>query len=312
MDVRAGRELSFGRWLARLTGQQTLFLAVGAFLLGLLGNVLANVLGNWSLWGLSGNAIILVALLLAVLALYGVHRWRIRNIRLSLEEQQPTGKAGLIVLLSTINPRLTGTPEEIRQQRAEFETQLDRICETEVHLLADADLAPLWETNLVPALRALEYHWGEGTLRDCWMIGTPDEVREDGRQRRGSACLGRVLEQWFYHLHPRHTVHFAAPKVVGPRDYQRLSEIVNSIFREAPYQAQHIICDITGGLKMMSVGAALACLSPGRAMQYMASDRDWKGDPIPKGEMKPVLLDVSPILATASVPVLASPTEEAP
>ncbi len=294
------RQLSLGQWLASLTGQQTLFLAVSAFLLGLLGNVLANVLGEWRLWGVSGNTIILVALLLCVLVLYGIHRWRVMNVRLSMEEQQPAGKAGLIVLLSTINPRFTGTPEQIAQQRVEFEARLDRLCEAQAHQLADADFEPLWNTNLVPALRALEYHWAEGTLRECWMIGTPDEVHPGGKRRRGSACLGRVLEHWFYNQHPRHTVHFSDPKVVASRDYQGLSDVVDGIFRGAPYQTKHIICDITGGLKMMSVGAALACLSPGRSMQYMASDRNWKGEPIPQGEMKPVLLDVSPVLATAS------------
>ncbi|WP_051470164.1 hypothetical protein [Fischerella sp. PCC 9605] len=57
-----------------------------------------------------------------------------------------------------------------------------------------------------------------------------------------------------------------------------------------------IVADITGGTKMMSVALAMACIPPRRRMQYMDSQRDWQGNPLPTGEMKPVVIDIDPIL----------------
>ncbi|NJM69632.1 MAG: hypothetical protein HC862_05050 [Scytonema sp. RU_4_4] len=47
---------------------------------------------------------------------------------------------------------------------------------------------------------------------------------------------------------------------------------------------------------MMSVALAMVCILPRRQMQYMDSQRDWQGNPLPKGEMKPVVIDIDPIL----------------
>ena len=55
---------------------------------------------------------------------------------------------------------------------------------------------------------------------------------------------------------------------------------------------------------MMSVALALACIAPGRKMQYMHSDRDWRGHPLPNREPTPVVVDpgliedVSPVAST--------------
>jgi hypothetical protein len=47
---------------------------------------------------------------------------------------------------------------------------------------------------------------------------------------------------------------------------------------------------------MMSISLAMACLPPRRKMQYMDSKRDWKGEPLAQGDIKPVVIDVDPIL----------------
>lgn len=51
-----------------------------------------------------------------------------------------------------------------------------------------------------------------------------------------------------------------------------------------------IIADITGGLKTMTMGMALACLSSGYPIEYVASRRDIRGDPIP-GTQRVLLLN---------------------
>lgn len=72
--------------------------------------------------------------------------------------------------------------------------------------------------------------------------------------------------------------------------------MAEKIFRESGYKEEVLLADITGGTKMMSVALALACIPPGRRMQYMDSERDWQGNPVPTGNLAPVLLDADPIL----------------
>ncbi|HPD40823.1 MAG TPA: hypothetical protein P5211_00815 [Anaerolineae bacterium] len=284
-------------FIVRSLGQASLPLAISAFALGLIGNLLADFLGAWMLWGVPGNLIIVVLLLAVVFLLYYGYSRRRRRVAMDIQERQPTGKSGLILLLSTLDPRARGASDEVQQRRDAVCTSADRIAITDFANLVAADFAPLADTNLEPALRALEFHHREGTLRDCWIIGTPNDVTADGCEIKGSAWLGTVLEKWFRHLHPESHVTFQDAIVVKPRDYVTLWNHVDTIFRKAPYRPNAVICDVTGGLKLMTVGAALASLEEGRTMQYMATDRDWRGEPVSKGEMVPVLVDITPYLA---------------
>jgi hypothetical protein len=59
-----------------------------------------------------------------------------------------------------------------------------------------------------------------------------------------------------------------------------------------------LLADITGGNKMMSVAIAMACIPPGRRMQYMDTPRNRYGNPLRQGEMSPVVIDIDPILHT--------------
>lgn len=288
-----GRPVPFKDFIGKLIGHSNLLLAIGAFLLGILGNVLAAILGEWELWGISGNVLILIVLAVGVVALYVVYC--LRRPVIEMHERQPTGKAGLILLLSTLNPRARGTPAEVKQRNQQVGQAAERIAAVDQANLSDDDFQPLLGTNLEPELRALEFHHNQKNLRECWMIGTPDE-NQDGATIKGSAWLAVVLERWFNHLYPESGVRFWPCYKVSQRDYVELWKTVDRIFRQGPLRADAIICDITGGLKLMSVGAALACVGDGRAMQYMATDRDWRGEPVEQGDMVPVLVDISPYM----------------
>ncbi len=294
------RQGSFADFVAELIGQPNLPLALGAFLIGLLGNVLAGALGGWHLWFIPGHWIIIIGLGLAVVGLYFRYVRRKRTVVIEMQESQPTGKAGVILLLSTLNPPAGGTAAENQQRRAEVEAVIARILNSAPENLTAADFTLLNNTNLVPALRALEWHAQAGALRECWLLGTPDESGADGALQHGSAWLAPVLQRWFELLHPDVKVTFNLAAPVPPRSYFQLWQKVDQIFAHSPYRPENIICDITGGLKLMSVGAALACLAPDRMMQYMASDRDWKGEPIAKGKMEPVLVDITPYLVSTA------------
>ena len=47
---------------------------------------------------------------------------------------------------------------------------------------------------------------------------------------------------------------------------------------------------------MMSVALSIACISPKRRLQYMDSKRDWQGNPLQKGEIKPMLIEIDPVI----------------
>lgn len=293
-----GQPVPLVDFIGRLIGQPNSILTLAAFLMGLLSNILASLIGGWELLGISGNVWVAGLLAAAVILLYLYFRRRQPGIRIEMVECRPTGKAGLILLLSPLDPRARGTQEEIKRRMEEVQTAVGRISSLAESELTAADFAVFAETNWKPMLKAVEFHYNAGTLRTCWLIETEDVVEADGKVVKGSSGLGIVLERWFSYLYPQHEVDFVYGEEyrVKPRDYVRLWDTIDAIFRECPYKAEAVICDITGGLKLMSIGAALACLPAKRTMQYMATDRDWKGEPIPKGEIVPILVDIDPYL----------------
>jgi hypothetical protein len=82
-------------------------------------------------------------------------------------------------------------------------------------------------------------------------------------------------------------------------DYAGLWQLGEDIFRQSGYKSEFLVADITGGTKMMSVALAMTCVPSKRRMQYMDSQRDWQGNPLHQGEMRPVDVDVDPILYSA-------------
>jgi hypothetical protein len=267
--------------------------------LGLLGNALANLLGSWRVWGISGNWIIVFMIALLVIGLWYAQRRRARRGEVEISVCAPEGKAGLIILLSTLNPFGAGTRAEMDQRRQALQAAANWILRADPDQLSSADFGPLRDTNLEPSLRALEWHLAKGKLEHCWTIGSPNEPAADNRPGNlGSAWLGEVLKRWYECLHPATGIAFHDTFEVPARNYGELWKTVDEIFRDASLKPETMICDITGGLKLMSIGAALACLDEGRTMQYMDSTRDWKGDPVPRGQMEPVLIDITPYLVS--------------
>ena len=287
------RRLTLTDYLAGLVGQPNLILALGAFLTGLLGNMFADLAGGWSLAGVPGNLIVIGALVGVVILLYLYLKRKVAGLRLQVEEKAPQGKAGLILLLSTFDPRIRNCDAaELKQRTEAVRRAAEWIARCAPGQLTAADFTLLAGTNLEPALFALEWHLAQGMLRDCWTIGSPDEDQE----HTGSAWLGVVLQRWFEQAHPeaQGRVTFHPTIAVSPRDYLGLGQAVDRTFERAPYKPEHVICDITGGQKTMSIGAALACIEEGRTMQYMMAGRDWKGEPLKDTRIAPILVDVSP------------------
>jgi hypothetical protein len=122
-------------------------------------------------------------------------------------------------------------------------------------------------------------------------------TEKDSRKTKGSEDSGVLLEKYIRFKYPGNSLEIHRDGlIVKDYDFIGLWNKVENIFNSSVYKDKVIIGDITGGTKMMSVALAMACIPPKRLMQYMDADRDWRGEPVPTGNIVPVLIDIDPIL----------------
>jgi hypothetical protein len=162
---------------------------------------------------------------------------------------------------------------------------------------------------LMPQIRSIEYHTDQGKLRDIWLITTSSyemqQQTETGLQTipvKGSEQTAAILIHYLRSQYgsDRFDIH-AEDLTVQEWQYDKVVEMAENIFRTSDYRHEVIVADITGGTKMMSVALAVACIPPRRRMQYMDSQRDWQGNPITQGEVKPLVIDIDPILYSTEI-----------
>lgn len=141
------------------------------------------------------------------------------------------------------------------------------------------------EARKTTAPRAIEYHLKEkGSLRVCWLIATTGSL---DTARELAMMYGPRLEKLLW----------GKDYLVDPDRVEDTYNVVTRIFeREAPghgLSAEGIIADITGGLKPMTAGVALACLAHNRDMQYMMAKRTPDGRPDRDVPTEPVKIDTA-------------------
>lgn len=240
------------------------------------------------------NVISLVLIILVFVAwrIYEHSRQRKLAALLSFEinkDTKPPNAKGLIVMLSPYDPRL-------RQDEASYPLDIERVHssiervrreDTSKLTQADFDAINIEQSNLRPQIEAVKYH--KQTLKDVWMI-----VSKDSKDTRD--IFMKYVQLNYNNSIQLHT-HIGKDELCTDSwNYRRIWEFGEKIFRESGYSGYGIIADITGGTKMMSVALAMACIPPGRRMQYIYSGRDEFGNPLARGAIDPVLVDVDPIL----------------
>jgi hypothetical protein len=251
-----------------------------------LGGLAVSEVSNW----LDVRGLLLLAVLVVVS--YAGLAWRRRRqseLVPELVEQEPPGKHGLVLPVSTI--ALMGALEE---ERRTLPAVLGRLHDGTP---TSEDLALLERSNLESPMRTIEYHHNKGTLRDCWLITTEDVTYADGTTEHGSERAARILERWFFHRNPgaRVKFHYGEQFRIHPRDYARMWLIVDELFERSPYRPENVIVDITPGTKPMSVALALACLESKRTMQYIVSGRHpLTGEVLGGARRQPILIDIEP------------------
>jgi hypothetical protein len=133
-------------------------------------------------------------------------------------------------------------------------------------------------------LVALEHHHRSGGAAHCWLVMqdiTP--VREAFNQ-----LSQKLLEQGLAtRLHPIY---------IRQLDVQAAYTAVRAVFeREAVEEGiapSEVIADITGGTKPLTAGMVLAALTVGGELEYVESERDAAGRPVP-GAQRVVLMDTT-------------------
>ena len=211
----------------------------------------------------------------------------------SLSKQPPERVRGLILLVSPYDPR----DPAVKNAEA-FTLNVRQVLEKPAAELTDGDFEAigLARSNLWPLVKAVEYHATGDVLRELWLITTRTEFeKKEGMPTvpiRGSEEAAALLAKYVAHRHGSQVrVHREGLELEGAWDYVTLWRKAEEIFRRSPYKAEALLADVTGGTAMMSVALALACVAPGRRMQYMHTGRDWQGQPLPDREPVPVVID---------------------
>ena len=250
----------------------------------------------------AGNPIGIIGTIIVALIWWQVN-WKIEKKRQEqIQEktgyrtikQSPKSAKGLILLLSPYSPRNPLLSLD------EVETKINYICETSPNQLTEDDFHAinLFNSNLLTQIKAIEYHLDGGSLKEVWLISTPSIKALNIKGSQTTAIIFDTYLKFKYGNQLEiHSQDFCDQKLsVEDGNYEKLYEIVDYIFKKSDYKDEVIVADVTGGTKMMSVALAMACIPPKRKMQYMDSQRDWEGNPLKTGEIKPVLVDVDPIL----------------
>lgn len=242
----------------------------------------------------AGNPVGLIGVPAMAALWWWIDRQRIKNqpptdLTLSLEKQPPAGARGLILLLSPYSPQRSDLKNPQKLQPL-----VDFLLDMPVGAMKEDNFkdVDLFNSNLVPQIKAVEYHIYHKQLRNVWLIAS---------QTENSKLAARILKKYLEFLYSSKPnimleIHCGQRFEVVEHDYAGLYWLANHIFQTCGYRDDVIVADVTGGTKMMSVALAMACVPPQRRMQYMDSQRDWQGNPLPKGQISPVGIDVDPIL----------------
>jgi hypothetical protein len=134
---------------------------------------------------------------------------------------------------------------------------------------------------------AILHHYGKEvphTLEHCWLILT-----------KGDRSVQEALEALEDRLRETNTVVRLHPVHIPRPDVESTYRAVDRIYQEELVDKglvpEQVIADITGGLKPMTTGMALACLLRDLDIEYVETERDEWGRPI-DGTQRVVIVDV--------------------
>lgn len=148
--------------------------------------------------------------------------------------------------------------------------------------------------NPEPLLQVMRHHTRpeaelDERLRDCWSILSDHPAMEETYER-----MSQEMERWGIRDVALHPVYL--PKAGVEDTHRAVRRIYEDEVVSQGLRPDQVVTDLTGGLKIMTAGALMACLPPsGKAgpIEYLISRRDpLSGEPIPGSEC-PIKLDIT-------------------
>ncbi|GIV76869.1 MAG: hypothetical protein KatS3mg050_1263 [Litorilinea sp.] len=164
------------------------------------------------------------------------------------------------------------------------ETRLARPCAGLVWILGPGSF-----DHLMVALRHHQEHKG---AQHCWLV----------MQRDNKDVLNAYtnLQQQVAEMEIRTLLH---PQYLSDLDvragYEAVTTILEREVLELGLTPNQVVCDITGGTKPLTIGMVLASLANNSSLEYVETDRDEEGRPVPN-TARVVAVDISFYLEQAA------------
>jgi len=137
-------------------------------------------------------------------------------------------------------------------------------------------------------LFALRHHHKGGGGAHCWLVMQDVELV---RETFGQLSQRLLAEGMPTRLHPVYI-----PQLDVEAAYGAVRSALEREAAEEGLEPGNVIADITGGTKPLTAGMLLAALTTGCAMEYVESERDARGEPLPD-TLRVVLVDTKFYLA---------------
>lgn len=129
---------------------------------------------------------------------------------------------------------------------------------------------------------AIRHHQQRGGGRHCWLV-----MQETTKVRQAFSQLAQALTDQSnpIQLHP---VYIQSLDVKAA--YTAVRAVYEREVQAVGLSPDQVIADITGGTKPLTAGMVLATITADRQIEYVQSERDAEGDPVPN-TLRVVLLD---------------------
>jgi hypothetical protein len=121
----------------------------------------------------------------------------------------------------------------------------------------------LFQFNQEPLMKAVEYHRPD--LQRCWLLATP-ELKDQAE------AAARNIEALYSEIG---CTALALSSLYDTADcYRAALDVFDRRAAEAALSPAHLIADITGGTKPMTIGVMLACFQKGYAIEHVPAVYD--------------------------------------
>jgi hypothetical protein len=122
-------------------------------------------------------------------------------------------------------------------------------------------------------LSALDHHRRGGGATHCWLVMQNVDPVRDAFNRLSQQLVEQGVATRLHPVYIRQ-LHVQAA-------YRAVRTVFEREAAEEGLQPGEVIADITGGTKPLTAGMVLAAITAGHALEYVESERDAQGQPIP-------------------------------